>query len=837
MKTNKQDKIETWRKWFQTGLAWGVTGSVFILLSAAASPAYPVKPSASGRYLVDQNNAPFLMTGDSPQAMVVNLSVTNAAFYLADRATNGFNTLWVNLLCNAYTKGQANGSLLNGTLPFTATIPSTTNYDLTTPNEPYFAYVDQIIRMAATNGIQVMLDPIETGGWLTTMLNNGSSNCRAYGQYLGNRYKNFPNIIWISGNDYQNWSDPINDAVVTAVALGIKDNDTNHLQTLELNYDVSSSLDDTNWTSIVGLNGAYTYYPTYDEVLHAYRQSTNKPVFMEEANYEYEALIPGEPVTTAPILRQQEYWALLSGGAGQLYGNHYTWPFLSGWQTHLDTPGAVEMRYVTALLAPRAWYNLVPDTNHTVVVAGYGTYSSSGYVASNNYLTAARTTDGTLVVAYTPVLGQFTVDMSKLSGSAVARWYDPSSGTYVPINGSPFSNSGARNFTPPGNNADGDGGWVLVLETTPPVTPVQPALVQRNYATPQTPQAQVMVGYPFAQIQGDVNILAIGWSDTSASITAVGDFNGNTYKVAVPTYRSNGMSQAIYYAANITGGTNLATVTFNQAASFVDFRAAEYSGLSQSNVLDAGGSASGIGTNAVSGTVTTVSTNELILGAGVTLGGFSAAGAGFANELITVPDADIMEDKIATTTGSYAATASLGSSSQWLMQVAAFKATASNPVPPNTNTITITSSNGEFVISFYTALGQIYSLQSTTNLTGGPWSPIVTNIAGTGSIVQITDTNAANRGQRYYRVNWAPAPTGYTITASAGTGGSISPNGSFVASAGTNQRFTATPTVNYAVNLWLLDSSAVQTNGTNYTLNNIHTNHIVQVTFNNSAGG
>ncbi len=123
-----------------------------------------------------------------------------------------------------YLYGRAGQSAicLNGTLPFTNTIPSTSSYDLTTPNEAYFAYVDQIVRMAATNGIQVMLDPIETGGWLTTMLANGTTRCRTYGQYLGNRYKNFPNIIWISGNDFQNWSTATNDAVVTAVALGIR---------------------------------------------------------------------------------------------------------------------------------------------------------------------------------------------------------------------------------------------------------------------------------------------------------------------------------------------------------------------------------------------------------------------------------------------------------------------------------------------------------------------------------------------------------------------------------------------------------------------------------------
>jgi len=427
-----------------------------------ASQVYPVKVGASGRYFVDQNNVPFLMVGDSPHTLVVNISYADAAFYLADRATNGFNSLWVETLCNTYVYGRPNGSLLDGTLPFTNNIPGNTNYDLTAPNEAYFAHVDQIIRMAATNGIQVMLDPIETGGWLATMLANGTTKCRAYGQYLGNRYKNVPNIVWISGNDFQTWSVPTNDAVVMAVALGIRDRDTNHVQTVELNYNMSSSLDDTNWAPIIGLDGAYTYWPTYDEVLHAYRQTTNRPVFMEEANYEFESL--QGPVTTAPILRKQEYWTLLSGGAGQVYGNHYIWPFLSGWQTQLDTPGAIEMRHVTALFAPRAWYNLVPDTNHTVVTAGYGTYSGSGYVADNNYVTAARTPDGTLAIAYMPTAGTITVNLASFSNAVTARWYDPSTGSYIPISGSPFPNTGTQNFTPSGNNSDGDGGWALVLE-------------------------------------------------------------------------------------------------------------------------------------------------------------------------------------------------------------------------------------------------------------------------------------------------------------------------------------------------------------------------------------
>jgi hypothetical protein len=93
-----------------------VIGLAFCGAVYAASPVYPVKISASGRYLVDQNNVPFLMVGDSPHTLVANLTSADAAFYLADRATNSFNALWVEALCNTYVDGRADGSLLDGTV-------------------------------------------------------------------------------------------------------------------------------------------------------------------------------------------------------------------------------------------------------------------------------------------------------------------------------------------------------------------------------------------------------------------------------------------------------------------------------------------------------------------------------------------------------------------------------------------------------------------------------------------------------------------------------------------------------------------------------------------------
>ena len=181
-----------------------------LLLSVAAPAAdYPLKASADGRYLVDQDSTPFLMVGDSPHSLIVNLSDADAAAYILNRATNGFNALLAQLYCVSYTGGRSDGSMLDGTVPFTGTI-SGGYYDLTKPNEAYFAHVDFIVNTAANNGIVMVLDPFDAGGGYAAATANGASACRFYGQFLGNRYKNNPNIIWSSGNDYDisMWSVP-----------------------------------------------------------------------------------------------------------------------------------------------------------------------------------------------------------------------------------------------------------------------------------------------------------------------------------------------------------------------------------------------------------------------------------------------------------------------------------------------------------------------------------------------------------------------------------------------------------------------------------------------------
>ena len=139
-----------------------------------------------------------------------------AAFFIENRRRYGINALWINLLCNDGTACNADGTTFDGIAPFT------TANDLSTPNPAYFDRADVAINLAAANGMVVILAPIETIGWLRTLRANGIDKAFAYGQYLGNRYKNFPNIIWMHGNDFQSWKDATDTALVQAVARGIR---------------------------------------------------------------------------------------------------------------------------------------------------------------------------------------------------------------------------------------------------------------------------------------------------------------------------------------------------------------------------------------------------------------------------------------------------------------------------------------------------------------------------------------------------------------------------------------------------------------------------------------
>jgi len=188
-------------------------------------------------------------------------------------------------------------------------------------------------------------------------------------------------------------------------------------------------------------------------------------------------------------------------------------------------------------------------------------------------------------------------------------------------------------------------------------------------ATPQTPTATVNVSYPAAQTLGDLNVMVVGWNDTTSTVQSVKDSAGNTYNLAIGPTTGTGLRQSIYYAPNIKSGSNTVTVTFSQAVAFPDIRILEYRGVT---TLDVKAGASGSATSASSGAATTTSANELIVGAETTENTTVAAGSGFTARIITSPDSDLVEDKVVTTAGSNSATATL-TPGAWVMQMATFK--------------------------------------------------------------------------------------------------------------------------------------------------------------------
>src|SRR5215510_13635335 len=123
-------------------------------------PVYPVKPSPNNRYLVDQDNIPFMMVGDSPHSLIGRMSKSDATFYMSNRQRYGINTLWVELLCNDKTACNADGTTFDGIPPFT------TPGDISTPNPAYFQRVDEMLTIAEEHGIALLLDAVETDGWL-----------------------------------------------------------------------------------------------------------------------------------------------------------------------------------------------------------------------------------------------------------------------------------------------------------------------------------------------------------------------------------------------------------------------------------------------------------------------------------------------------------------------------------------------------------------------------------------------------------------------------------------------------------------------------------------------
>lgn len=408
----------------------------FALPAVAAGPHYPLQVSGNHRYLVDQLGAPFLVQGDAPWSLISGTTESETEEYLRERRRMGFNTLVVNLIEHKFHGPRDR----EGNDPFL--VPG----DFTTPNEKYFAHADWVIRKAGESGMQVLLAPIYLGykgsdeGWYEEALRNGPARCREWGRFVGRRYKDFPNIIWLMGGDRVPEAS-LDD--VNAVAEGIREFDSQHLFSAHSAPEHSAADSYSGWLT---LNSTYTYGIVHQKLLADYHRAPVMPFILIESTYE------GEHNASEVQIRRQAYWAVLCGGTGQVMGNRPIWGFDAGWQQALRSPAALAMSFLNSLFNSRPWFEMVPDQDHITVTEGLGEFNGLDTLA------AARASDGSSVLAYMPSARMATVDMTKISGnSARAWWFNPRDGTHSLIG--TYPNHGAHQFTPPG-----EGDWVLVLD-------------------------------------------------------------------------------------------------------------------------------------------------------------------------------------------------------------------------------------------------------------------------------------------------------------------------------------------------------------------------------------
>lgn len=428
-----------------------------------------LKISQDKRFIVREDGSGFFWLADTAWELFFKLDREEAGLYLKNRAGKGFNVI------QAVATGVNSGlSIPNayGRLPFLKNKKG--QYDPSMPDAQntedcsYWDHVDYIIGKAAELGIYVALAPA-WGHNFNRMNGKGpeiftEDNAKAYGRWIGERYKDTPNIIWILGGDRPLYTSQ-HFAVVNGMAEGIRETDSgNHLMTFHPYGQQSSTLHvhNENWLDFNMVQSAHNAlnFPNYSFIEKDYMRLPAKPVLDGEPRYEDHPVLhkPENGYFDDFDVRQAAYWSVFAGACGHTYGNHCIWTmctepgdfFVMTWKAALDRPGAVQMKYLKALVESRPFTESVPD--QSVIMEN---------PPGASHMQARR--GRSFLYVYNPNGLKIKLEMGKISGSKVkANWFNPRAGEYT-FEGI-FENNGVAEFIPPSSGRNND--WVLMLEET-----------------------------------------------------------------------------------------------------------------------------------------------------------------------------------------------------------------------------------------------------------------------------------------------------------------------------------------------------------------------------------
>ena len=428
--------------------------SVFGIEAASPWSNGKLKVSENGRYLQHENGTPFFWLGDTGWLLPERLDRDEAEFYLDQCAAKGYNVVQVQTINDvpAYNiYGQSSHP---------------EGFDFKNINKKgvygYWDHFDFIIKMAEKKGIYIGMTCIWGG-----LVNAGKmtvKDAQVYGKFLGERYKNAPNIIWFIGGDIRG---DVKTEVWEALAVSIKAVDKNHLMTYHPRGRTSSStwFNNAEWLDFNMFqsghrrygqrkgDGDYTIAENTEEdnwryVEKALSMSPLKPVIDGEPSYED---IPqglhdfNEVRWNANDVRRYAYWSVFAGAFGHTYGHNSIMQFYKpgvlgsygvsrAWYDCIEDPGYNQMKYLKALMLAFPFFERVPDQS---IIAGQN---------GERYDRAIATRGNDYLMVYNYTARPMQIDLSKISGAKKnCWWFNPKNGeiTYI----GQFEGNNSKEFT------------------------------------------------------------------------------------------------------------------------------------------------------------------------------------------------------------------------------------------------------------------------------------------------------------------------------------------------------------------------------------------------------
>jgi hypothetical protein len=426
-----------------------------------------LKISADGHAFVYENSKPFFWLGDTGWQMLFRLDKKEIEQYLENRKQKGFNVIQTVALDDST---DPIGPNRYGDLPLVG-------YNLDKPNEKYFELVDWALKLAQKKGLYVALMTTWAGNvvkyWGTPKAIFDEQKAYRYGLFLGKRYRNYPNVIWVAGGDRAAFTATTDwRPMWRNLVRGLREGAGAKVLVTYHPTGEASSTDYWKQDSTLDFNMIQSRHrtrdiPVWNWVQRDYRMEPAKPVLDAEPNYE------DHPINWKKEngyfddyeVRKQLYRTVFSGAAGVTYGDHAVWQFYSprekpfafpdrNWQEALDRPGAFQAGYLKKLILSRPQDSRIPEQSMVL-----NSVSDDPY---DKYVTAFRNKENSLAMIYLPVGATVMVKISWMTGNAVgASWFDPKTGTFKKIGVYEKTNK-PLSFVPPTLGSGND--WVLVLD-------------------------------------------------------------------------------------------------------------------------------------------------------------------------------------------------------------------------------------------------------------------------------------------------------------------------------------------------------------------------------------